>query len=144
MKKEWVWVSIAWAGIIAVVIAGLFFFTDIFQKNPIPKNIREQVDFATYYSNELPKDYFIDPNSYEVSGGVLLYAIHIPNEKQITVSQQKPPESFDFNDFHTKQLRNSRSSKIDDGETLYLGTLENNNVASIRTAQTWILLSTDK
>lgn len=145
VMKRWILISTGWVAIFIAVMATLFIFTDIFKSNPIPIDIRNRVDFATYYPSELPEGYAIQQNSYETSSSdVLLYRLTGPKNTKIFVSQQAPPSSFDFNDFHTKQIKNSRTAITQNGETIYLGMLEDNATASIRTPTTWILLTADK
>lgn len=144
MKMQWVWISLVWVGIIVAIIAGLFFFTDLFQKNPIPKNIRESVDFATYYPKDLPEGYAINTKSFELKGNVLIYIIQTPDHKSVSVSQQRVPDGFDFESFQTDILKDRRTIETDRGTIAYSGRLESTHVTSVRDQNTWILLSAPK
>jgi replication initiation and membrane attachment protein DnaB len=144
VMKQWILISLGWLSIAAAVIACLFIFTGLFKASPIPENIRRQLDFAIYYPAQLPNGYLIQDDSYEVINGTLSYTIGGLQKPPISVSQQSPPETFDFEKFHNETLKNKHTTNTDTSSVAYIGRLEANNVVSLRTDTTWILLTADR
>lgn len=142
VMKKWILIGLGWLAIFITILAVLFIFTGIFKSNPIPENIRNKVDFATYYPSSLPEGYSINTASFETANNLLSYQITKGTNKTILVTQQKTPTNFNFTEFQTKSIKNSRSVTTSTGNQAYIGLLEKNSIASLRAESTWILLST--
>lgn len=82
-------------GVIVIAIVGGFLFLKS-DSGPIPKNIRQEVNFPVYYPTALPQGYQLAKNTFSAQDNIIFYRL-INGGNTIVVSEQtSPPNPLDF------------------------------------------------
>lgn len=109
----------------------------------IPLSLRQKISFQPHLPQVLPGNYQVDPQSFIVDQGALVYQIRDATGEVITFAEQSKPKAVDFfTTFYESQLKNpkilnrtpysSTTGQAHDGKS---------TVLSIVTDKTWLLIT---
>jgi hypothetical protein len=140
----WIGTHKRWAAAIIAIVALLGAATAVLLLKsvsdiPIPLTIRQRAPVTLYYPASLPKSYVIDQDSFDLKQSVVTYTIS-SGDKKVFVSQQAKPSGFDFTKLNDDQMQSSTKIATPNGEAV-LGTLGENNAASLVTVDSWVLMT---
>lgn len=135
-----VWVA---AFLVIAVVSGTFFYwANIRDKLPKPsKSIISSVSKGVplYYPKELPGELYVKQDTIKSKNDITIYQIADGGKDVVSVSIQPIPQEFDFAGFY-KQTLQGEQFEVKNGEA-YIGSFNNRTVASLKTADTWILVT---
>lgn len=135
-------------GILVLLLAGAVGFVFYQNRKPliaIPAAITKEISFPIYIPKQLPDGFSVELSSFQhiSSEGVLLFQATDKAGDKLVFSEQPKPENFDFNDFNTKQLINSKSLPNVPYPTTIGKTIDKQTtLISIVTDRTWIIATT--
>lgn len=129
------------AALLAIAIAVVILFAAWLRiPDPLPAAIRSSTPISLFYPTSLPEGYVLNRDSFSINNGVVSYTVQDSKGNKLLFTQQAPPASFNFEDFATKQISAGRRGNSPHGE-LVIGTFQGNAVASLRSSNTWLLIS---
>jgi hypothetical protein len=127
--------------LIAAATIGLIVWRDQASRFTLPAEYSKNAGIDIYIPKRLPEGYTLKTNSLQSDGGVVIFAINDTDSHRIVFSEQSKPETFDFQNFYDKVLKNSR--KLDG--TPYPATIgtgeKNSKILSIEAGKTWVIIS---
>jgi hypothetical protein len=128
--------------VLIVAAAGGVYYEFFALRDPIPQNIRSQVNFSLYYPKSLPSGWSIDKSSYyaDANDKVVGYRILAP-VGPVSLSIQPIPQNFSFNSFYTKRLSDTIQFLTPLGQGA-VGKTSGQLVGSLETPSAWVLVST--
>jgi hypothetical protein len=138
----------ATGSIVVIIAVGGFVAYQRFGSEPqvkVPVNVAQSVSFPIYIPQKLPEGYSIEQASFQhVSGeGVVLFQASDKAGDKLVFSEQAKPAGFNFDDFTSKQLVNSKSLPNVPYPTTVGKTLDKQTtLISIVTDKTWIIATT--
>jgi hypothetical protein len=111
------------------------------KKSPVPESIRNAAGYPISYPDpaKIPASFRLDATSFTSTEGATIYAIYRGSEKLIFSEQAKPNDSV-IQDFNTKQIPLHTTFKTAIGMAT-LGAINNQQVASIPTDTSWIIVT---
>jgi hypothetical protein len=126
--------------VVAIGATGAY-YTFFVPHDPIPKNIRSQVNFSLYYPKTLPQNWILDKSSFytDASSQVVGYLLRGPHGN-LNITIQPVPKTFNFTDFYTKRLSNTVQFLTPQGQGA-IGKASNQLVGSLVTPSSWVLAS---
>lgn len=82
--------------ILGIITGGGAWYLAQRDTKPVPKNIRQAVNFPVYYPLPVPKGYHLKKDSFNVQNNIVFYSL-IEGDQTVSVSEQpSPPQAFDF------------------------------------------------
>lgn len=137
-KKKIIVGGVAVAVIVVAIAAWL-----LFGRGPagIPRSISSKVPYALYQPNGVIDGFKIDSASAKLTEEVVSYEL-VNGSQRIYVSEQKKPENFDFQAFHSAYLKNRKDFKNGDGEGAYGEMVSGEGfLGSFVGSSTWVLVT---
>jgi hypothetical protein len=106
----------------------------------LTSEIQSRAGFPLYYPARLPSGYTVDKTTLSTTNKVVTYQIKDPRGKSLFVSLQPRPNNFDIEAFNREVISDGISLTTTVGAAT-IGRLRENQVASILTEETWVLIS---
>jgi hypothetical protein len=104
------------------------------------REVQEQAGFPLYYPSRLPEGYEANQATISTVNKVVTYQIKHPANEPLLVSLQPRPNNFDVENFNKEVITEGISLTVSAGAAT-IGRLRGNQVASVLTDETWILIS---
>jgi len=133
-----------------IVIIIVFLLISVFHMHrsvktfdPVPGNIRRQVNFNIYYPNpnKLPTGYKLNLNSFQSSNQIVLYTVSYGNGNRLIFTIQQKPSDSSLKTFYKVHLPLTIPIQTSVGDAA-LGALNNETVVSLPTnTNAWILMT---
>jgi hypothetical protein len=106
--------------------------------SPLPRSVAKQVNFPLYLPDD-SQGVKIDKDSYSFQEGALTYTARTPDNRQVFLSEQHVPKSFDLTGF-LQHIKNKQTVANQYGQG-QAGISENNLIISQIIGDTWIFMS---
>jgi len=131
--------------IIFIIIGCILSVVYLLHKNssPVPKNIRQNVSFPIYYTDQkkLPSGFTLNPNSFKnpQKDGVLFTVIY-DGGKKLVFTEQTKPSNDELGYFNSKYIPIHRQILTSVG-TATIGAINQETVVSLPTDNNWIIMT---
>lgn len=138
------WLAIIGSSLLLIIVSIISAYYILPSRNSVPlppqstlENINNDLPF--YYPSKLPEGFSADEDTIGTQDNVTVYQIAYGNNQRMFVSIQPIPDNFDFVGFYNQTLQ-AQEFEANNGEA-YIGSLNDNSVVSLKTADAWILLN---
>lgn len=101
---------------------------------------QKQSGFPLYHPARLPEGYSADKTTISTAASVVTYQISHDSKEPLLVSLQPRPNNFDVENFNKEVITEGITLTAPSGAAT-IGRLRENQVASILTEETWVLIS---
>jgi hypothetical protein len=126
--------------LITGVIIGLAVHHSLGGSNsPLSETIKSHASFPLYYPKDLPQGYVLHQQAYDTENSVVSFDL-INQGREIYFSEQALPRRFDFASFHNNQMTGTSKLNTPVGPA-YIGIINKQDVASVETPKTWVLIT---
>ena len=137
--KRW---SVAVAVIVASAVLAVAGITvrSVTEPKFFSTEAQKQAGFPLYHPARLPEGYKADKTTVSMVASVVTYQIKHAAKEPLLVSLQPRPNNFDVESFNKEVISEGISLTVPAG-TATIGRLRENQVASVLTNETWVLIS---
>lgn len=104
----------------------------------VPAYVRSSVNFPIYQPRTLPAGFAVDQTSFKLNSQVVTFVAK-RGESEVLFTEQARPRQFDFDNFYTNQLSDSRRTSTNLGSAV-IGYFGDGELGSVLTERTWILV----
>lgn len=131
-------------GVIVLVLL-IFIFIKLFipPYNPVPKSIRQAVNFQVYYPNpdRLPIGYTLDESSFSSGNNAVLYSVSYGGKQKLIFTEQLKPSATELQNFDTSVIPLNTSLETNIGKAT-IGAARGETLVSLpTTGSTWIIMT---
>lgn len=136
--KRWLKYGGVVLAFLAMITGSLLFYLQNQQAGPFTKSDTTRTQIPLYNIRNLPEGYAFKQSSVSLSADVASYVL-TNGQANIFVAEQARADSIDYDEFHSKQIKNSYRVPTGIGEAV-IGNLNGKPTLSLVGRKTWILM----